>query len=143
MTLLFKYIADEKQLKEKMVEIFSLAKEFFTREKREIIITFVLYIMYTTEIDKEYIRKCLNAISPEGGEIAMTTAIKLREEGIQEGKREGIQEGKREGIQEGLKRKAIEDATNMLLDGITIEKAAQYTGLTVNEVKKLKLSIKT
>ena len=73
----------------------------------------------------------------------MTTAIKLREEG----KREGIQEGKREGIQEGkregFKRKAIEDAKNMLIDGITIEKAAQYTGLTLDEVKNLKLSIKT
>ncbi|HEB11467.1 MAG TPA: Rpn family recombination-promoting nuclease/putative transposase [Spirochaetales bacterium] len=133
MTLLFKHIADEKYLKEKMVEIFSLVREFFAGEKREIIITFLLYIMHTTEIDKEYIRKCLNAISPEGGEIAMTTAMKLREEGkregIQEGIREGIQEGKKEGIQEGLKRKAIEDAKNMLLDGISIEKAAQYTGL--------------
>ncbi len=57
----------------------------------------------------------------------MTTAMKLREEGIQE----------------GLKRKAIEDARNMLLDGISIEKAAQYTGLSLDDVKNLKLSLKT
>lgn len=130
MILLFKHIADEKYLKEKMVEIFSLVEEFFAGKKREIIITFLLYIMHTTEINKEYIRKCLNAISPEGGEIAMTTAMKLREE------------GKLEGIQEGLKRKAFEDAKNMLLDGISIEKTAQYTGLTLDKVKNLKLSIK-
>jgi len=60
----------------------------------------------------------------------MTTAMKLREE------------GKKEGIQEGFKKKAIEAARNMLLDGITIEKAAQYTGLTLDEAKNLKLSIK-
>ena len=57
----------------------------------------------------------------------MTTAMKLREEGKKE----------------GFKKKAIEDAKNMLIDGITIEKAAQYTGLTLDEVKNLKLSIKT
>ncbi len=57
----------------------------------------------------------------------MTTAMKLREEGIQE----------------GLKRKAIEDARNMLLDGISIEQAAQYTGLSLDDVKNLKLSLKT
>ena len=65
----------------------------------------------------------------------MTTAIKLREE--------GKKEGKKEGIREGFKKKAIEDAKNILIDGITIEKAAQYTGLTLDEVKNLKLSIKT
>ena len=54
-----------------------------------VIITFIIYIMSITEIDNEYIKKCLNMISPEGGQITMTTAMKLRQEGIEQGIEQG------------------------------------------------------
>ena len=121
MALLFKHISDDKYIKEQFVDIFSLIEEYFTEDKKELIIIFLLYVMNTTEIDKEYIGKCLDKISMEGGRIAMTTAMKLREEGIREGK--------------------IEDAKRMLSDGVSVEKTTQYTGLPLEDVKNIDIEL--
>ena len=87
---------DEEYIKMHLENIFSLIKEFFPNEKRSVIVTFIIYIMSITEIDNEYIKKCLNIISPEGGQITMTTAMKLRQEGIEEGIEQGIEQGELE-----------------------------------------------
>ena len=50
---------------------------------------------------------------------------------------EGLEKGKAEGLTEGEKKKAIESAKEMLADGISIEKIAKYTGLTIAEIKTL------
>ena len=121
MALLLKHMKDENYLKEQMQDIFFLIKDFFGTEKRSVVITFLFYIMNATEIDKDYIEKCLNSISPEGGEIAMTTAMKLREEGI----KEGVQEGKQE------------DAKIMLQKGYPIDDIVEITGLSKEKIQKL------
>jgi predicted transposase/invertase (TIGR01784 family) len=118
MALLFKHMKDENYLKEQMTDIFFLIKDFFGTEKRSVVITFLFYIMSATEIDKDYIEKCLNSISPEGGEITMTTAMKLREEGLQEGKQE--------------------DAKIMLQKGYPIDDIVEITGLSKEEIQKLR-----
>jgi predicted transposase/invertase (TIGR01784 family) len=46
-------------------------------------------------------------------------------------------EGKEEGRAEGEKKKAIETATNMLTDGVPVEKVCLYTGLSPEEIKVL------
>ena len=51
-----------------------------------------------------------------------------------------IEEGKREGAKEGEKKKAIEIARN-LLDVLPIETIVKKTGLTMDEVEKLKLQV--
>ena len=113
---------DEEYIKAQLKDIFSLLRDFFTEEKKGIIISFLIYIMSTTKIDDKYIEKSLNLISPEGGKAAMTTAKKLR----QEGKLEGKLEGKRE------------DAKKMLMKGYPIEDIMYITGLSREEVEKLK-----
>ena len=96
----------------------TLVKEFFTEEKKEVVMTLLLYIMNTTEIEKEYIGKCLNAISPEGGQIAMTTAMKLKQEG------------------------KYEDAKRMFENGADIDFVLKVTGLPKEEIEQLMKEIK-
>lgn len=114
MVLLLRHMADEEYIKERLKDILFLVKEFFTEEKRGIVISFLVYIMSTTEIDDKYIEKCLNEISPKGGEIAMTTANKLKQEG------------------------KLEDARRMLMKGYSIEDIMYITGLSREEIEKLK-----
>ena len=57
-----------------------------------------------------------------------------REEGLKEGKEEGLKEGKEEGLKEGK----IEIAKNMLKLNIDINIISQSTGLSVEEINKLK-----
>ncbi len=49
-----------------------------------------MYIYYTTEMGSDYLRERLKAISFEGGDEVMTTAMKL----IQQGHKKGLKEGK-------------------------------------------------
>ena len=137
MALLLKHMKDENYLKEQMQDIFFLIKDFFGTEKRSVVITFLLYIMSATEIDKDYIEKCLNSISPEGGEITMTTAMKLREEGIQQGIQQGVQQGIQQGVQQGVQEGKQEDAKIMLQKGYPIDDIIEITGLSKEEIQKL------
>ena len=126
MALLFKHMKDEEYLKNQMKDIFSIVKEFFPYEKRGVIITFIIYIMSITEIDNDYIKRCLNMISPEGGEIIMTTAMKLRQEGI------------KQGIEQGIEQDKLETAARMLAKGFSVEDIAEITTLSAEVVKKLR-----
>ena len=58
-----------------------------------------------------------------------------REKGLEEGRAEGIMEGMEKGREEGR----IEAARNMLADEISIDLVAKYTGLSIEQVKELKL----
>ena len=53
---------------------------------------------------------------------------------IRQEREEAREEGREEGRQEGIERTAV----NMLQDGMTTEKVAQLTGLTIERVEKLK-----
>ena len=54
-------------------------------------------------------------------------------------KEEGRKEGRKEGIEEGEKRKSMEMALRMRDDGMPLEVIAKYTGLSVEEIRNLKL----
>ncbi|NME72894.1 Rpn family recombination-promoting nuclease/putative transposase [Flammeovirga aprica] len=60
-------------------------------------------------------------------------------EGIEIGREEGLKEGLEKGKEEGKKEQAIETAKSMLLDGLSIDKVAQYSGLSLEEVQSIKL----
>ncbi|NME71949.1 Rpn family recombination-promoting nuclease/putative transposase [Flammeovirga aprica] len=62
-----------------------------------------------------------------------------KEEGIEIGREEGLEIGREEGIEIGEKRKAIETARNLLKLNLTLEQIAESTGLSIEEVKKIKL----
>ena len=65
-----------------------------------------------------------------------------KEEGIREGEKAGIkkgmQKGIKEGIQKGIKEGIRELTKNLLKDNIPVEKIQEYTGLSEEEIKKLK-----
>lgn len=100
-------------------------------------------IRIVKDIDKEYrydVESILYAFANkflEGKDLEkVKEEIKMTELGkslIEEGKREGIKEGKEEGKKEKAKEIARE-----LLDILSIEMIAKKTGLTIEEVKKLK-----
>lgn len=53
-------------------------------------------------------------------------------------RKESLKEGIRRGIRRGIKESAINVAQKMLADGtITLEKIAEFAGLSIDEVKKL------
>ena len=89
------------------------------------------YIMSTREDAtpeklKEIVEK---TISKETGGIFMTVAEQLIEKGIEKGIKKGIEKGK------------IEDAKKMLIKKYPIDDIADITGLSVQEIKKLKSSV--
>lgn len=49
-----------------------------------------------------------------------------------------MEEMRDESIREGERKKAIENARTMLLDGLPIETIARYAGLSVSDVETLK-----
>ncbi len=61
-----------------------------------------------------------------------------REEGREEGHKEGKEEGLKEGRAEGARQKSFDIAKRMLENGIDIETISVLTGLTAEEVSRLK-----
>jgi predicted transposase/invertase (TIGR01784 family) len=68
---------------------------------------------------------------PDGAkEAIMTTAEKLRKQGREEGEKRGEQRGE--------KNAKLEDARRMLEEGLAVELIIKITGLSRDEVEKLK-----
>ena len=53
-------------------------------------------------------------------------------------KREGIAEGMEKGMELGMNQKALDIARNMLADGVDINLIMKYSGLTQEQIGKLK-----
>ena len=70
-------------------------------------------------------------------EIAVKTAA-AKKEGREEGEKIGEARGIEKGEKIGENKKAIEVARNLLKMGLTVEQVAQGTGLSIEEIKKLK-----
>ena len=71
----------------------------------------------------------------EGHKVGKEEGLKVgREEGHKEGKEEGLKEGRAE----GAKQKSFDIAKRMLENGIDIETISVLTGLTAEEVSRLK-----
>ncbi len=58
----------------------------------------------------------------------------VREKGLEEGRAEGIMEGMEKGREEGL----LEAAKKMLAEGLSVEIVAKCTGLSKEQIEKLK-----
>jgi len=57
-----------------------------------------------TSSDVSKIVKKIETTYPEGSEVVMTLAEKLREEGLKEGLKEGLEKGLEKGLEEGLEK---------------------------------------
>ena len=56
----------------------------------------------------------------------------------QEGLAEGIELGMEKGMEKGMNQKALDIARNMLADGVDINLIMKYSGLTQEQIEKLK-----
>ena len=59
-------------------------------------------------------------------------------EGMEKGMEKGIEIGKAEGMEKGMNQKALDIARNMLADGVDINLIMKYSGLTQEQIEKLK-----
>ena len=74
------------------------------------------------------------AVTPEHSEKLMTIAERLREQGKEIGMQIGIERGMEKGREEGIKKVAL----NMLLKKLDEKIISESTGLSLEEIKKLK-----
>ena len=97
--LLMKSIFNEEIIKQNLFTIFSGVEQIIETERgKKFLMSILLYIYSNTEIESDVINKTITEISNIGGQIAMTTAIKLEQKGRQEGMQKGILKGKKEDI---------------------------------------------
>jgi len=66
----------------------------------------------------------------------------IKEKGRWEGEREGLKKGRREGLREGRRERDKEVILNMLKEKADITFISKVTGLSEEEIKKLKNSSK-
>ena len=57
---------------------------------------------------------------------------------IDTAKQKGIEEGMENGMAKGMNQKALDIARNMLADGVDINLIMKYSGLTQEQIEKLK-----
>ena len=95
---------------------------------------------YTEEQKMSYdYQNCLNYAVETAVEAAVKTATeKALADGIAKGLSEGEAKGKAEGLSEGEAKRSLEIAKSMLEDNAPVELICKYTGLSKEEVIKLK-----
>jgi predicted transposase/invertase (TIGR01784 family) len=92
--LILKNIFYPEKLEKALNDFFTLGKIFFQEEKGlKFLETIVKYLYQATEIETGRIIKAIEPVTKKGGEIAMNTAERLRQEGMQKGRQEGIRQG--------------------------------------------------
>ena len=66
-----------------------------------------------------------------------------RQEGLEEGRQEGLKEGRQAGMQvgreQGFTEGVMQTAKNLLDIGLSVENISKATGLSCNEIEKLKI----
>ena len=93
----------------------------------------------------EYIHKAYDKLEEISADEEKRLEYEERQKAIRDhrhmlasGRREGVREGRREGLREGKHEHAVEMARKMLADKLPLEKVAEYSGLSLEEVRKLK-----
>uniref|UniRef100_UPI003FEFE2EA hypothetical protein n=1 Tax=Segatella copri TaxID=165179 RepID=UPI003FEFE2EA len=61
-----------------------------------------------------------------------------KQEGLAEGMEKGMEKGLEKGMKKGMNQKALDIARNMLADGVDINLIMKYSGLTQEQIEKLK-----
>jgi hypothetical protein len=122
-----KYIFSEEELVKNLDNFFRPDIVYFSLEIGLRFLESILrYIFEATKIEPDTILEKLPMLPDGAKEAIMTTAEKLRKQGRQQGKQAGKLEGK------------LEDARRMLEKGYPFEDICEITGLSRDEVEKLK-----
>ena len=93
----------------------------------------------------EYIHKAYDRLEEISADEEKRLEYEARQKAIRDhrhilasGRREGLREGKCEGLREGKREHAVEMARKMLADKLPIEKIAEYSGLSLEDVTSWK-----
>jgi len=127
--LIQKYIYLEEALMNNLDSFFSPDIVYFTLEEGlQFIESFCRYVFKATKIDHAAILRKIPMLPDRAKEVIMTTAEKLRKQGLEEGEKIGEQRGE--------KKAKLEDARRMLEKEYPIEDICEITGLSRAEVEK-------
>jgi hypothetical protein len=140
--LIMKNIFDQKGLESHLIHFLEIGRSDFQKEQGlKFLEAVVNYILQATEIETDKLVKSITCITEKGGEIAMTTAEKLRQEGLQKGLQKGRQEGLQEGLQKGLQKGSYKMMVSLVRNagkkGLSEEMIAQIVNLDVVLVRKI------
>jgi predicted transposase YdaD len=139
--LLFKYVF-QPDYRERLPGIFALMRTLVEKETgMQYIETVIRYVLSTVEnMGAEDLKTVVEqTLSPEKGELVMTLAERLRNEGKQQGIQQGIQQGLLEGIAALMEVKFGESGMKLLPEIAKIEDAGRLR--QIKEAIKVSLEI--
>lgn len=122
--------------REEAIQILIEAIELINRTEEKDLVTYyvsecIRYMLSVRDdISEKEMEKIAEKISIEGGELVMSVAERLRQEGMEEGIKEGLELGRF--------KKAKQIAKDMIIEGEPIDKILKYTGLDVKDIAKIK-----
>ena len=87
------------------------------------------------QVEERYISFEANKMAYRDIKNSVDTA---KREGIAEGMEKGMKEGLEKGRAEGMNQRSLDIARNMLADGVDINQIMKYSGLTQEQIEKLK-----
>jgi len=122
--LMMKNINDKEELERILKDILEIGKIYYNEEKGlNFLKSTLLYLFSTTEIEMKKVEEILKSITNKGGDIIMTTAKMLEEKGIEKGIKDTV--------------------IRMMGKNLDDETIAEFSGLTVNEIKRIRKEIST
>ena len=125
--LLFKYVF-QPDYRDRLPGIFASMRSLVDQETTmQYIEAVIRYVLSTVENMEAIELKIMveESLSPEKGEVVMTLAEKLKNEGIQQGIEQGIQQGIQQGILEGLQQGIVEGLQEGIELGLGIKFGAR------------------
>ena len=98
------------------------------------------YISLLTDFDRLFEEAEIAKFTPQEMREYETSKMAYRDikNSVDTAKREGIAEGMEKGMKKGMNQKALDIARNMLADGVDINLIMKYSGLTQEQIEKLK-----
>ncbi|PID78351.1 MAG: hypothetical protein CSB21_00745 [Deltaproteobacteria bacterium] len=114
--LLFKYIL-EPELRKKLPDIFSLFKDLEeSKTGLQYFESLIRYLLSNTEFELNDLKAmAVKAIDEKKGDLIMSVAERLVQQGIEQGMIQGIDLGRKEGKQEG-RQEAMQQGISLVLD---------------------------
>ena len=126
----------------------NIVNKEYNKDVDERIVEFCKFLKMTTfeEMNEEYegdedymaaIRR-VEDLSKDPDFVGYYDIEEALEQDLIDAKLTGLHEGIEQGIEQGIKQRNIEIAKNMLINNININTISECTGLTIEEIEKLK-----
>ncbi len=123
------------RLKDGAYKVFFNASEYDKIESKEEKAFFKFLL--GDSADDEFTRTIAEKVNRAKKSAAFRRQYMTWEQEMKHLSRVAFEEGKAEGLSEGARQKAVENAKNMLNDGVQVEQIAKWTGLSVDEIMEL------